>query len=62
MNTKKRHMKQLGKSWALYWEVSWKYTNLTPSIATVHDGQVLPIGVSIKFLWFGVALIKVHEG
>ena len=55
-------MKQLGKSWALYWEVSWKYTNLTPSIATVHDGQVLPIGVSIKFLWFGVALIKVQKG
>lgn len=53
---KAKHFKQLGKNWALYSEVNTKYCNWTPSIATVHKGMI-----SVKFLWFGVILIRVNE-
>ena len=58
---KAKHFKQLGKNWALYSEVNTKYCNLTPSIATVHEGMIWPNGISVKFLWFGVTLIRVSE-
>ncbi|WP_455996579.1 hypothetical protein [Phocaeicola barnesiae] len=58
---KAKHFKQLGKNWALYSEVNTKYCNWTPSIATVHEGMIWPNGISVKFLWFGVTLIRVSE-
>jgi hypothetical protein len=60
-NMKAKHFKQFGKNWALYSEVNTKYCNWTPSIATVHEGMIWPNGISVKFLWFGVTLIRVSE-
>ena len=60
-NMKAKHFKQLGKNWALYSEINTKYCNWTPSIATVHEGMIWPNGISVKFLWFGVTLIRVSE-
>lgn len=45
----------------MYSEINTKYCNWTPSIATVHEGMIWPNGISIKFLWFGVTLIRVSE-
>lgn len=56
---KKKYIKQLGKHWAFYAEAETKYTHLLPSVALVHDGQVLPTGISVRFLWFGAALVWV---
>lgn len=58
---KAKHFKQLGKNWTLYSEVNTKYCNWTPSIATAHEGMIWPNAISVKFLWFGVALIRVSE-
>lgn len=61
LKMKAKHFKQLGKNWALYSEINTKYCNWTLSIATVHEGMIWPNGVSVKFLWFGVTLIRVSE-
>ncbi len=53
-------MRQLSRHWGLYWETSSKYFNWTPSVATIHDGQALPIGVSLRFLMFAVAFVYVR--
>lgn len=58
---KTKHFKQLGENWALYSEINTKYCNWAPSIATVHEGMIWPNGISVKFLWFGVTLIRVSE-
>lgn len=57
----KKHLKRLSTKWAFYWEWSWKYTNLTPSIALVHNGQVIPTGISVKFLWLSMVLVYIPD-
>lgn len=52
-------MKKIGEHHAFYADVTMRYTNLLPSLALVHDGQILPIGVSLRFLWFSIALVRV---
>lgn len=58
-NNKRRFMKKIGEHHAFYADATMRYTNLLPSLALVHDGQVLPIGVSLRFLWFSIALVRV---
>ncbi len=59
----KRKVKALGKSkaWAIVVEMGTKYLNITPSIATIYKGHVWPIGISIKWLYFGVSLTYIGE-
>lgn len=52
-------MKKIGEHHAFYADVTMGYTNLLPSLALVHDGQVFPIGVYLRFLWFSIALVRV---
>lgn len=55
MSKRKQKVKSLGrnKTWALVGDYSSKYFNWTPSIATIYKGHIWPIGISIKWLWFG---------
>ena len=56
---KKKFMKQLGGHWAVYAEVAPKYTHLLPSLTLIHDGQIWPTGISLRFLWLGVTFVWV---
>lgn len=54
-------VKQIGKSYSLMGMVDTKYCCYIPSIATIHKGQLWPIGISIKWLWFGVSFVNVDR-
>lgn len=58
---KARKLKQLGRRWALTGEVDTKYLAWLPSVSTMYNGHIWPIGVSVKFLWFGCSILYIPD-
>ena len=54
-----KKLKQVGKNWSIVGTVETKIVALTPSIATIHKGNIWPIGISLKWLYFGVSFVYV---
>lgn len=58
---KKLYSAGKSKQFAITLDFGTKYVSLIPSIATVYQGHIWPIGISFKFLYFGISIVYVGK-
>lgn len=52
-------LKRIGRSYSAMATIDTKYLHWLPSLATIYKGHIHPIGVSFRWLWFGVSFVYV---